>query len=108
MGREDISRTHAGSQAQSRGTAAVILIGLPRMVQSSHEARGCTRSPLGTIAAQQAVGADGRALSRVSAPPSRPWLKYHALARCYLMPSGFLMRRLLNGGTLGGRNLTPA
>jgi hypothetical protein len=31
-------------------------------------------------------------------------VKYHGLARRYLMPSGFLMRPLLNGGTLGGRS----
>jgi hypothetical protein len=28
---------------------------------------------------------------------------YHGLARRYLTPLGFLMRPLLNGGTLGGR-----
>ena len=31
-------------------------------------------------------------------------VKYHELARRYLMPSGFPMRPLLNGGTLGGRD----
>ena len=31
-----------------------------------------------------------------------PVVKYHGLARRYLVPSGFLMRPLLNGGTLGG------
>jgi len=30
-------------------------------------------------------------------------VKYHGLARRHLMASGFLMRPLLNGGTLGGR-----
>ena len=30
-------------------------------------------------------------------------VKYHGLAHRHLMPSGFLMRPLLNGGTLGGR-----
>jgi hypothetical protein len=32
-------------------------------------------------------------------------VKYHGLARCYLLRLGFLMRPLLNGGTLGGRRL---
>jgi hypothetical protein len=32
-----------------------------------------------------------------------PVVKYHGLARRYLMPLGFLMRPLLNGGTLGRR-----
>ena len=32
-----------------------------------------------------------------------PVVKYHGLARSHLMPLGFLMRPLLNGGTLGGR-----
>jgi hypothetical protein len=32
-----------------------------------------------------------------------PVVKYHGLARRYLHCSGFLMRPLLNGGTLGGR-----
>jgi hypothetical protein len=32
-----------------------------------------------------------------------PVVKYHGLARRYLMPPRFLMRRLLNGGTLGGQ-----
>jgi len=31
-----------------------------------------------------------------------PVVKYHGLARRYLMPPRFLMRPLLNGGTLGG------
>jgi hypothetical protein len=32
-----------------------------------------------------------------------PVVKYHGLARRYLTARGFLMRPLLNGGTLGGR-----
>ena len=32
-----------------------------------------------------------------------PVVKYHGLARRLLMPAGLLMRPLLNGGTLGGR-----
>jgi hypothetical protein len=32
-------------------------------------------------------------------------VKYHGLARRYLMPSGFLMRPLLDGGTLARRNV---
>jgi hypothetical protein len=32
-----------------------------------------------------------------------PVVKYHGLARRYLAPPRFLMRPLLNGGTLGGR-----
>jgi hypothetical protein len=38
-------------------------------------------------------------------------VKYHGLARRYWTALGFLMRPLLNGGTLGGRhselNLNP-
>jgi hypothetical protein len=33
-----------------------------------------------------------------------PVVKYHGLARRHLMPLGFLMRPLLNGGTFGGRD----
>ena len=33
-----------------------------------------------------------------------PVVKYHGLARRYLMPPVLLMRPLLNGGTLGGRS----
>jgi hypothetical protein len=32
-----------------------------------------------------------------------PVVKYHGLARRHLLPPRFLMRPLLNGGTLGGR-----
>jgi hypothetical protein len=35
-------------------------------------------------------------------------VKYHGLARRQMMPLGFLMRPLLNGGTLGGRMQGPA
>jgi len=34
-------------------------------------------------------------------------VKYHGLARRYLEPTVLLMRPLLNGGTLGGRNPMP-
>jgi hypothetical protein len=34
-----------------------------------------------------------------------PVVKYHGLARRYLTPPHFLMRPLLNGGTLGGRRM---
>jgi len=33
-----------------------------------------------------------------------PVVKYHGLARRWLVPPRFLMRPLLNGGTLGGRS----
>jgi hypothetical protein len=33
-------------------------------------------------------------------------VKYHGLARRYLIPPRFLMRPLLNGGTLGGQSRT--
>jgi len=35
-----------------------------------------------------------------STAPLSPVVNYHGLARRHLMPSGFLMRPLLNGGTL--------
>src|SRR6187551_3874525 len=34
--------------------------------------------------------------------PFSPVVKYHGLARRHVMPPRFLMRPLLNGGTLGG------
>ena len=40
-------------------------------------------------------------------PPSRPWWGYHGLVRRYLMPPRFLMRPMLNGGTLGGPGEMP-
>jgi hypothetical protein len=39
-----------------------------------------------------------------SSPSFKPVVKYHGLARRHLMPLGFLMRPLLNGGTFGGRD----
>src|SRR6478735_10616612 len=46
--------------------------------------------------------ADGRTSSCPTASSLSPLVKYDGLARRYLLPPRFLMRPLLNGGTLGG------
>jgi hypothetical protein len=55
---------------------------------------------IATDAAQQAVAAVGRTSSRPAASLLSPVVKYHGLARCYLLPLGLLLRPQLNGGTL--------
>jgi len=60
---------------------------------------------IATGAAQQAVEADGRASSCPAPASLSPVVMYHGLARRHLMPSCFLMRPLLNGGTLGRREV---
>jgi hypothetical protein len=81
----------------------------PRPPNSRPEADRTTKhasvsvTPPVTSAAQQAVAAAGRASLLLEGSVLSPVVKYHGLARRYLMPSGFLMRPLLNGGTLGGR-----
>ena len=63
---------------------------------------GSTRSGL-DYAAQQAVE-DRRPRLVVTITASlSPVVMYHGLARRHLMPFRFLVRPLLNGGTLGGR-----
>jgi hypothetical protein len=57
-----------------------------------------------TSAAQQAVEAVGRTSWLPAKSSPSPVVKYHGLARRNLTPLGFLMRPLLNGGTLGGRS----
>jgi len=47
--------------------------------------------------------ADGRTSSLHAPSFLSPVVGYHGLARRYLIPLRFLMRPLLNGGTLGGR-----
>ncbi len=58
---------------------------------------------LGTSRAcrQQAVEADGRTSSLPAPSSLSPVVTYHGLAWRHLLPLRFLMRPLLNGGTLG-------
>jgi hypothetical protein len=53
-----------------------------------------------TSAAQQAVEGRRPHLVVTVTTSLSPVVKYHGLARRHLMPSRFLMRPLLNGGTL--------
>jgi hypothetical protein len=58
-----------------------------------------TRPDLTASAAQQAVEARLRLVASITTAFS-PVVKYHGLARRYPSRRGFLMRPLLNGGTL--------
>ena len=51
---------------------------------------------------QQAVAAVGRSSSPPASASFPPMVKYHGLARPYLIQPRLLMRPLLNGGTLAG------
>ena len=54
-------------------------------------------------AAQQAVEADGRASSLPAPSSPSPVVEYHGRGHRIRLARGFLMRPLLNSGTLGGR-----
>jgi hypothetical protein len=61
----------------------------------------CLTPPV-TSAAQQAVEDRRPHLVETCTVSLSPVVEYHGLARRYLSPPRFLMRPLLNGGTLGG------
>src|SRR5258706_10081108 len=65
------------------------------------QVKALVSSVSGSLHSGPRVGLAPSFLLRLPGAPLSPVVMYHGLARRYLSPSGFLMRPLLNGGTLG-------